>query len=330
MDDGKKIVGNEAEDYIREEKLTDHIISLSKKSSMVRKMYYFDENVDYDPVDIDRDLLIEKKHTKSKGLVHKFPGRVLFLLSYTCFANCRFCERQDRVGVGLDNKGMLSEQEIRDAIDYIRSEKSVKEVIFSGGDPLTNPKGLELAVDLLSEIPHVTMLRIHTKTPIVAPDKLDLKLLEKVKKKFEGVFYLIVHINHPDELDEETVNALTSIRKMGYIMLNQNIFLKGINDSVETLKKLYERLIEIGVKPYYLYHCQDIPPTKPFVMNIKDEIKIMSELRENISGLAFPSHVLDMEGTTGKIIFPTNHWDFDPTKVKDFTGQYHSLEKWME
>ena len=319
----------EKESYIRAQKLTSHIISRSKKSPAIKKMYYFNKNIDFMPVDINRDLLIENKTTPVKGLVHKFPGRVLFLLSYSCFANCRFCERQDRVGVGLDNCGMLNEKEIKSAINYIRKNKTIKEVIFSGGDPLTNPKGLSLAVKLLSKIPHVKILRIHSKAPIVAPDSINLRLLKELKS-FNGTFYFIVHINHPDELDKKTVKILSEIRNLGYIMLNQNIFLKGVNDSYMTLKTLFEKLIEIGIKPYYIYHCQDIPPTKPFVMNIKDEIKIMTKLRENISGIAFPSHVLDMEGTTGKIIFPTNHWKFDLTKVKDFTNKYFSLKKWIK
>lgn len=314
---------------IRKEKLTKHIITLAKKSSIVRKMYYFDKKIDLVPVDVNRDLLIEKKNTKTKGLVHKFPGRVLMLLSYSCFANCRFCERQDRVGVGLDFCGMLNEKEILNAVEYIAKNKSIKEVIFSGGEPLTNPRGLLLAVELLSKIPHVKILRIHTKMPIVAPDLIDLNLLKKLKSHMDP-FYFIVHVNHPDELDRKTIDTLIKITKMGYIMLNQNIFLRGINDSYEVLKELFEKLAEIGVRPYYIYHCQDIPPTRPFIMNIKDEIKIMTKLRENISGIAFPSHVLDMEGTIGKIIFPTNHWEFDIAKVKDFTEKYFSLEKWIK
>jgi lysine 2,3-aminomutase len=168
---------------------------------------------------------------------------------------------------------------------------------------------------------------MHTKAAIHAPDLIDLDLLKKLRA-FKGPFYFIVHINHPDELDKETVKILLKIRELGYIMLNQNIFLKGINDNYKTLKELFEKLVEIGIRPYYIYHCMDIPSTKPFIMNIKDEIKIMTKLRENISGIAFPSHVLDMEGTTGKVIFPSNHWKFDLTKVKDFNGKDFLLKRW--
>ena len=114
---------------------------------------------------------------------------------------------------------------------------------------------------------------------------------------------------------------------MGYILICQSVFLKGVNDSVDVLANLFSRLAELGVRPYYLYHCQPIPATVDFVMDIEDEIKIMTELRERISGLAFPFHVLELQHTTGKVIVPTAHWEFDVTKVSDFLGKKHSVRR---
>ncbi len=301
------------------EKTTSYIRTLAETSEAVRKMYFFDSVNENIPADINRDLLAEKANTIVKGVVNKYGNRVLFLLSYTCAANCRFCERQDRVGVGLDSLGRLKEEEIRKAVEVIAADPNIKEVIFSGGDPLTNPKGLELACNLLKDVEHVKILRIHTKMTMQMPESVNLELLERLVDT-KPVFYLSTHVNHPDELNDITLPLLRKIRRLGYLMISQSVFLKGVNDDVNVLAKLYSTLAENGIRPYYLYHCEEIPTTRHFVIGIEREVEIMTELRQKISGLAWPQHCVDMQGTKGKAIVPTNHWDTDLTKVTDYLG----------
>lgn len=307
------------ETEVFKEKTTDYLRKLAETSEAIRKMYFFDPEHESIPPDLERDLLVEKKNTIVKGLINKFGNRAIILLSYTCAANCRFCERQDRVGVGLDSVGRLHEVEIRKAVEVIAQDPNIKEVIFSGGDPLTNVRGLELACNLLKEVEHVKILRIHTKLPMQRPDHVDLELLSRLVSA-KDTFYFSVHVNHPDELNEVTLPILSKIRKQGYVMISQSVFLKEVNDDVEVLEKLYSTLAENGIRPYYIYHCQEIPTTKRFVIGIEREVELMTQLREKLSGLAWPQHVVDLQGTTGKVIVPTNHWNTDLSQCRDYFG----------
>ncbi len=312
-----------AEDRFRE-KSTVYLRELAQQSAAIRAMYFYDPAHEDVPARPDVDLFFEKRLTRVKGLVTKYPGRALLLLSYTCAANCRFCERQDRVGVGLDAEGRLRPADIEAAAEYLRSRPDVTEVIFSGGDPLTSPRGLELASVLLSQIPSIRILRIHTRFPMQLPGRVDFPLLERIAGLPE-TYYLSLHIDHPDELTGETTAVIRRLRACGYVLLCQSVFLRGVNDSVDTLKRLYVRLAELGVRPYYIYHCQPIPTTGRFVMDIGEEIAIISRLREQVSGLAFPQHVLELQHTTGKIIVPSDHWQTDITRVRDAVGQVHDV-----
>jgi lysine 2,3-aminomutase len=308
-----------------EEKTTSYLRELATRSVAVRDMYFYNPEYENIPIDTTRDILLEKANTKVKGLVHKFRSRAFILLSYTCAANCRFCERQDRVGVGLDKQGLLRESDIRDAIAYIEADKGINEVIFSGGDPLTNPKGLEFACNLLESVNHVKIIRIHTKLPMQYPEKVDVGLIERIANLSKTV-YVSVHVNHPDELNEVTIPLMKRIRRAGAIMLSQSVFLKGVNDKVDVLHSLFTTLSEIGVRPYYIYHCSKIPTTGRFVMAIEDEIRIMTDLRERLSGIAYPTHAIDLMGAIGKAIIPTNHWDFNPAIVRDYMGRQITLD----
>jgi lysine 2,3-aminomutase len=307
------------------EKLTPYLQELATISPAVRTMYVFDPVHEDVPADRSRDLFFEKALTRVKGLVQKYRGRALLLLSYTCAANCRFCERQDRVGVGLDSDGRLLPEEIRRAIDYVAGESSIREIIFSGGDPLTHPQGLLLACQLLASVSHVKVLRIHTRFPMQFPDRVDVDLLSEAIRD-HATFYFSLHIDHPDELTAKTANVIQRIRSLGYIMLCQSVFLKGVNDDPNVLADLFLQLHELGVRPYYIYHCQPIPTTMRFVMALEDEVRIMTTLRERLSGLAFPQHVLELQHTTGKLIVPTGHWQADLSKVRDFVGRLHDVE----
>jgi lysine 2,3-aminomutase len=310
-----------------EEKMTQYLRELAEYSQPIRDMYFFNSEYENIPVDMSRDILLEKKYSPIKGLVHKFGNRVAVFLSYTCAANCRYCERQDRVGVGLDTEGRLKSTDIDVMLKYISSHTELNEVIFSGGDPLTNPLGLLYFCQQLERIEHIKIIRIHTRMPLQLPSKVDWELLQKIVQTKE-VCYFSIHVNHSDELNEITIPILKRIRKMGYIMLSQSVFLKGINDSVDILKNLFTLLSENGIRPYYIYHCQTIPTTRRFVMSIADEVKIMTELRNVLSGIAYPDHVIDLQNAVGKIIIPSLHWGGNYANVTDYLGKKINLDNY--
>ncbi|PPK65018.1 radical SAM protein [Actinokineospora auranticolor] len=309
------------------EKTTPYLLELAERSDAVRKMYVYDPAHEDIPADIERDLLSEKANTAVPGGVRKFDGRLLVLLSYTCGANCRYCERQDRVGVGLDRLGRLGTAQIDTIVDYVKQDGELHDIIASGGDPLINPKGLEYLFTSLAEVEHVKVMRIHTRFPVQSPGQVNLDLMRKLAT-LRPTMYLSLHISHPDELTPEVEDLIAQFRAMGYLLICQSVFLKGVNDDVEVLYRLYTRLFQLGVRPYYLYHCQRIPTTARFEMDLRDEVAIMSRLRERLDGLAFPQHVIDMPAARGKVLVPTNHWDFDLGHVTDFDGLTLSTETW--
>jgi lysine 2,3-aminomutase len=309
------------------EKTTPYLLELAERSEAVRRMYIFDPEHEDIPADIDRDLLSEKANTAVFGGVRKFDGRLLVLLSYTCGANCRYCERQDRVGVGLDRLGRLTASQIDAIVDYVKQDDTLHDIIASGGDPLINPKGLEYLFTSLADIEHVRVLRIHTRFPLQSPGQVNLDLMRRLST-IRPTMYLSLHVSHPDELTDQVVELIGEFRRMGYILICQSVFLKGVNDDVDTLERMYTRLFQLGVRPYYIYHCQRIPTTARFEMNLRDEIEIMSKLRERLDGLAFPQHVIDMPAARGKVLVPTNHWDCNLDHLRDFDGLTLSTDTW--
>jgi lysine 2,3-aminomutase len=310
------------------EKTTLHIRTLTETSPAMRAMYVYDPEHENIPANTERDLLLEKVAPPVFGVVRKFDGRLLVLLSYTCAAHCRYCERQDRVGVGLDRMGRLTPRQIDDVIDYIRSDETITEVIASGGDPLTHPKGLEHLFTALRDVEHVKVLRIHTRFPLQTPRQVNVELMGRLAT-CKPTVHLSLHVDHPDELTPEVLDLIAKFRRQGYLMISQSVFLKGVNDDVETLATLFNGLFFLGVRPYYIYHCQRIETTERFEMDLDDEIAIMSQLRERLSGLAYPQHVLDLPGARGKVLVPSEHWDFDHTTTRDFDGRELSTITWQ-
>lgn len=309
------------------EKTTLNIRRLSESSSAIRSMYFFDPETEDIPADTGRDLLNEKVNSPLFGTVRKFPRRLLVLLSYTCAANCRYCERQDRVGVGLDRLGRLSDEQVDDVVRYVTSDPSLSEIIASGGDPLVHPKGLERLFTSLSTVEHVKVLRIHTRFPLQSPQQVNRDLMRRLAGT-KKVVYLSLHVDHPDELTDEVIDLIGELRSYGFILISQSVFLKGVNDDVDVLERLFNTLFESGVRPYYIYHCQRIPTTAKFEMDLEDEVTIMSQLRERVSGLAYPEHVLDLPGARGKVVVPSHFWDFDLSRTRDFDGKTLSTDTW--
>lgn len=269
------------------------------------------------------DPLAEDSHEPVKGLIHKYNNRALIKVSYRCAAHCRFCTRIRQIGT---NEGDLDlANDIPNIINYIKEHSEIDDVILSGGDPFYTPKQTLELLDALSQIPSVKIIRIGTRLPVHNPisfqSPLILQVIEKIKEIAEiKPFYILIHFEHPDELTQETIAVIKQLKKTGVSLLSQSVFLKGINNNYETLKKLFENLYWNGVTPYYMYRCDYVKGLEHFVCDIKDEIKIMTELRKNLSGIAYPTYIVDVEGK-GKIPVPLGFWDIEQIQtLRDFNS----------
>lgn len=298
-------------------KITDHLEKLAKKSQAVRRQFYPSSLEEEDAVN-SLDPLLEEEHTKVRGLVHKYKNRVLLLLTLNCEAYCRFCTR--RRSVSDVKGGVISPNDLENIIDYLKAHKEIKEVIISGGDPLTVPEILEKTLKEITKLPQIKIIRIGTRLPVSNPPKIDAKLLKILSIVKKQPLYILIHFEHPDEITKETKEAVYKLRKAGAILFSQSVFLKGVNDSFETLYKLFSGLVEIGVKPYYLYRCDLVKGTYHFIVPFEKEVEIATKLRKNLSGLACPIYVIDTPNGSGKIPPPLLFWKTETSSFTDFEG----------
>jgi len=242
------------------------------------------------------DPLTEKNHTVTESLIHKYPNRVLCLLTKDCNANCPFCFRKNIYQRGEKNKINLEK-----IIQYLEKNKNINEFIFSGGEPLLEGQLLEKLCDALFDLKQIKIIRIHSKLPVSAPQIMPWEKLEKIAQKSKIPLYFLIHINSCQELEKkESLESISRLRKMGFILLSQTVFLKDVNDNQQELENLFNKLLENGVKPYYIFHCDRIENYQEFQIDLKKEIYLMSAIRKTISGLAYPLHVIDSESGDGK------------------------------
>lgn len=304
-------------------KISNHLKKLAEKSPALQKQFYFSKKELLSKkrssfLLLDEDPLLEEKYEKIKGLIHKYRNRVLILLTLTCASYCRFCTRRRKVSD--IEKGRLSKADIKKMIAYCLKHPEIKEVIFSGGDPLTVPELLIFSLKAFSRLPQIKVIRIGTRAPVSQPSLVNQKLLQTIKKIKQPV-YVGIHFEHPDELTPQTIRACEKLRKAGAILFSQSVFLKGINDSFKTLYQLFSRLIEIGVRPYYLYRCDPVSGIGHFRVPFEKEIKIATQLRKKLSGLAWPTYVIDTPFGHGKVPVPLGFWQFNKKNYRDFKGK---------
>ena len=245
------------------------------------------------------DPLGEEHDTAVPGLVHRYPDRVLFLVTGFCSVYCRYCTRSRMVG----NKGgeyRFSTSQWEMAIEYIKNHTEIRDVLLSGGDPLTLPtEKLEWLLSNLRAIPHVEFIRIGTKVPVVLPQRVTAQLVNMIKK-YHPV-WMSIHFTHPTELTSETSDACARLADAGIPLGSQTVLLKGINDNVETMKKLFHGLLKLRVKPYYMYQCDPVAGSAHFRTSVSKGLEIISGLRGYTSGYAVPHYVIDAPGGGGKI-----------------------------
>jgi len=299
-------------------KITKHLEKLAQKSKAVRRQFYPSKEEftrqNFSKKNLGRlknqgktiDPLKEQKHNPVKGLIQRYPNRVLVLLTLNCAAYCRFCFRR-RIISDIE-KGVLNNNDLEKIVSYIKKHPKIKEVIISGGDPLTQPEILGKFLKKIILLKQIEVIRIGTRLMVSNPKQINsniLRVLQLVKKQ---PLYLLLHFEHPDELTLKTKKAIKKLRSTGAILLSQSVFLKGINDKVSVLEKLFEELTALGVRPYYILHNDEPEGTKHFTVDFKKEIKIMTELRQRLSGLACPMYVYDEPEGTCKVPLPL---DFD-------------------
>lgn len=243
------------------------------------------------------DPLYEHADSPVPCLVHRYPDRVLFLTTPVCSTYCRYCTRSRIVGGGPD--GPLFTQWER-ALRYIEEHPEVRDVLLSGGDPLTLPNDrLQWLLDRLSKIPHVEIVRIGTKVPAVMPQRITPALVGMLKGHHP--LFMSIHFTHPDELTPETAEACNRLADAGIPLGSQTVLLKGINDCAETLTGLFRGLLALRVRPYYLYQCDLVSGTKHFRTSIRQGLAIMDRIQGFTSGYAVPKYVVDAPEGGGKI-----------------------------
>ena len=239
----------------------------------------------------------EDRHSPVHGLVHRYPDRVLFLVSEMCAMYCRYCTRSRMVG---DGNRTLSKETYEAAFAYIRSHKEVRDVLISGGDPLMlSDRLLEYIIKSVKEIPHVEFVRIGTRVPVTLPQRVTSELMAMLKKY--SPLWMSIHFTHSKEITKRVKFACDLLADSGIPLGSQTVLLKGINDTPEAMKKLMHDLLKIRVRPYYIYQCDPIYGSKHFRTPVSVGIQIMEQLRGFTSGYAVPTFVIDGPGGGGKI-----------------------------
>lgn len=249
------------------------------------------------------DPLMEDKHEVVKGLIHKYTNRALIKVSYQCASHCRFCTRIRQIG---DPSGTLREKDIENIVDYLNQHPEIEDVILSGGDPMYTPPLTEILLRKLNVIESVKVLRIGTRMPFQSPLSFNTPLLVNLMQLIDEIgqtkpFYILVHIEHPDELTAETRKVIAQLRALKVTLLSQTVFLKDLNDNFETLFNMFKSLYHLGIQPYYLYHCDKVKGLEHFRGDIVKEKAIAVKLREHLSGIACPLFIEDVENGYGKI-----------------------------
>jgi lysine 2,3-aminomutase len=261
-------------------------------------------------------------HLKSPvpGLVHRYPDRVLLKLVSVCAVYCRFCFRREMVGPGEPG---LDEQAFASALDYIRARPAIWEAIMTGGDPLAlSPRRIAAATEALATIPHLKILRWHTRVPVAAPERVTTALARALTAGHDKTVYVAVHANHPRELTLQARAAVARLHDAGVVLVSQSVLIKGVNDDIDTLEALMRSFVEARVKPYYLHHGDLAPGTSHMRTSIAEGQALMRALRGRVSGLAMPAYILDMPSARGKAPIGPNYvrQDDDGYWIADANG----------
>jgi len=265
------------------------------------------------------DPCAEEKDSPVPGLVHRYPDRVLLLVTDECATYCRHCTRRRTTGHA---KHVMTSKMLEKVIKYLTDNPAIRDVIVSGGDPLTlSDEKLEMILSSLKKVPTVEVIRIGTRVPIFLPMRISESLVTMLKKY--NPVWMSIHINHPKEITADVKKALARLADAGIVMGSQTVLLKGINDTPEAMKKLCLEVMKNRVRPYYIYQCDPAIGTSHFRASIEKGINIVSKLRGFISGYAVPTYVIDAPGGGGKI-------PISPKYVVEKQGKKWTLKNFLD
>jgi lysine 2,3-aminomutase len=243
------------------------------------------------------DPIGDERWSPVPGIVHRYPDRVLLKPILVCPVYCRFCFRREQVG---HENALLSPEQLTSALDFIRAHPEIWEVIVTGGDPfLLSPRRIAAIVQALEAIPHVAVIRFHTRVPIADPCRLRAALVGSLTA--EKAVYVVVHANHPRELTDAVRQSIGRLVRAGIPVLSQSVLLRGINDDPAVLEALFRGLVAMRVKPYYLHHPDLARGTGHFRLGVEEGQRLVGGLRGRVSGLCQPTYVLDIPGGYGKV-----------------------------
>jgi len=261
------------------------------------------------------DPIGDERWTPVKGITHRYPDRVLLKVTYMCASYCRFCFRRYKVS---DSDHNLTSEDLENALQYIKSNINIWEVILTGGDPLTlSDKGLQKILLKFKDIPHVKIIRIHTRIPSVLPSRIQQNLIDIFKETNKSI-WIAAHINCISEFTEECKKAIALLVHNGIPVLLQSVLLKDINDTEDKLIALLKTAVENKIKPYYIHYPDLAQGTQSFRIPLKQAIQLLKNLRGKLSGLCIPEFIIDIPGGNGKIVvnansakeINNNEWEF--------------------
>ncbi len=254
------------------------------------------------------DPLFEEMQSPVPNLIHRYPDRVLFMVSDQCAMFCRYCMRKRKIG----NSYRISNKIIHAGLNYIQKKKNINEVILSGGDPLLlDDDVIRWILMQLRAIPHIEIIRIHTRAPSSLPQRVTDALVNIIKK-FQPV-YINTHFNHPAEITDVAASACSRLADAGIPLGCQTVLLKGVNDNAAVMRELMQKLLRLRVRPYYLHHADLVKGTTHFRTSIQTGLDILKRLQTHASGLCIPSYMIDLPGGCGKV-------PMQPEYVKYFNG----------
>jgi len=272
------------------------------------------------------DSLAEDRHSPVPGLVHRYPDRVLMLVTTQCASYCRYCTRSRIVG---DPLATFSRAEFEMQLDYLQRTPQVRDVLLSGGDPLVlAPKILEEIISRLRQIPHIEIVRIGSRVPVFLPMRVTDELCDMLQKYHP--FWMNIHVNHPNEITAELEQAADKLTRAGIPLGNQSVLLAGVNDNVHIQRELVQKLVRIRVRPYYLYQCDLVEGAGHFRTPVAKGIEIMEGLRGHTSGFAVHQYMIDAPGGGGKIpVMPNYLLSMSDHKVilRNFEGYITTYEE---
>lgn len=256
------------------------------------------------------------------GIVHRYADRALLKPLLVCPLYCRFCFRREHVG---PDGGVLDDAALENALNWLRAHPQIQEVILTGGDPLMlSPRRLGHIMAALSAMPHVSTIRLHTRVPVAAPERVTEALLDALES--DKSVWMAVHINHAREMSPAAQECLKRLVRRGIPLLGQSVLLRGVNDTEEALEALFRSMIAVRMRPYYLHQLDPAPGTARFHVPVAEGQRLLAGLRGRVTGLAWPTYVLDIPGGYGKVPLGPGYVD-GPTTVRDPEGTSHVLDR---